>query len=362
VKILALNLGSTSTKLAYSENGVILKRHTIGHPVEDLARFESIWEQHDYRKNEIMLFLEAEGIDPTQLDAVVSRGGHTVPLEGGVYRITEEMLRQSASGKYGCHATDLGIKLAKAIAADYAEALTVDPPTTDEFEDLARFSGLPEIQRKSAFHVLNQRASAKYYAERSGSDYASLNLVVAHLGGGISVCAHRRGRLVDANNALTGDGPFSTNRSGGLPVGALVELCYSGQYTKEEMFHKLNGGGGMVAYIGESDVRRAEERAKAGDATCGQVLDAMAYQTAKEIGACAAVLAGEVDAIILTGGMANSARITDYIRSMVGFIAPVVLIPGEREMEALCRSAFDALSGSMEIKELKGGEDDAAKL
>lgn len=362
MKILALNLGSTSTKLAYSESGVILKRHTISHPAEDLAQFESIWEQHDYRKTEIISFLEAEGIDPSGLDAVVSRGGHTVPLEGGVYRITEEMLRQSASEKYGCHATDLGIKLAKAIAGNHAAALTVDPPTTDEFEALARYSGLPEIQRKSAFHVLNQRACAKYYAEQAGVDYSSLNLVVAHLGGGISVCAHRKGRLVDANNALTGDGPFSTNRSGGLPVGALVELCYSGQYTKEEMFHKLNGGGGMVAYIGESDVRRAEERANAGDTACAQVLDAMAYQTAKEIGACAAVLAGNVDAIILTGGMANSARITNDIRSMVEFIAPVVLVPGEREMEALCRSAFDALNGAMEIKELKGGEDHAAEL
>ena len=230
-------------------------------------------------------------------------------------------------------------------------ALTVDPPTTDEFEPLARYSGLPEMPRRSSFQVLNHRAVGKQYARDRGLDYQKLNLVVAHMGGGITVAAHKQGRLVDANNGIMGGGPFSTNRTGDVPVGDLVELCFSGA-SKAEVCRKLNGAGGLMAYLGESDAKKIEDEANAGSQKHREVLEAMAYQTSKEIAACAAVLCGRVDAVIITGGMANSKLLMDFIAEHVGFIAPVVLYPGEFEMQSLALNGYDALRGVEPIKEL----------
>lgn len=352
-RIVAINLGSTSTKFAYYEDEVCLVKENLIHSAEEIKAFPTIWDQHDYRLKAVTDCLACHSIAVEGLSAVVTRGGHTVPIEGGVYRINEPMLAQSASMRYGNHACDLGLKIATALSHQGPMALTVDPPTTDEFGPLARLSGLPELPRRSSFHALNHKAVAKQYAADIGRKYGELNLVVAHMGGGISVAAHQKGRAVDANNGLTGDGPFSTNRTGTLPVGALVDLCFSGQVTHAQMKKKLNGLGGMMAYLGENDALTVEKRAEAGDAQCALVLDAMCYQVGKEVAACAAVLHGQVDAILLTGGMANSKRLTGAIGEMVRFIAPVHVYPGEFEMQSLALSALEMLRGHEPLRELR---------
>ena len=351
-RIAAINLGSTSTKFAYYENETCVVKENLAHSAEEIKAFATIWDQQAYRLAAVTDCLVRHRINVSALDAVVTRGGHTVPIVGGVYRINETMLAQSASMKYGNHACDLGLRIATDLAAQGPLALTVDPPTTDEFEPLARLSGLPELPRRSSFHALNHKAVAKQYAADIGKKYGDLNLIVAHMGGGISVAAHRRGRAIDANNGLTGDGPFSTNRTGTLPVGALVDLCFSGAHTHQQMKKKLNGLGGMMAYLGENDTLTVENRAEAGDSQCALVLDAMCYQVGKEIGACAAVLHGEVDAILMTGGMANSKRLTETIADMVRFIAPVKVYPGEFEMQSLALSALEMLRGNEPLREL----------
>ena len=351
-KIAVINLGSTSTKAAYFEDDICKFSESIPHPAEELRKFVSNWEQYDYRKEQIVRFFERHGVAMDQLDAIVSRGGHTQPIHSGVYRITENMLRQSRSMQYGNHASDLGIRIAYDLARDKRFAFIVDSPCTDEFEPLARYSGLPEMPRQSRFHVLNHKACARAYCADHGLDYDKVNLVVAHMGGGSSVAAHRKGRLVDGDNGLDGDGPFSTNRTGALPVGALVDACYSGKYTHQEMRRKLNGLGGMMAYVNDNDVLSVYKKAAAGDKACMEVIDAMIYQTAKEIGAMATVLYGDVDAVLLTGGIANDEYITGQIEKRVKFIAPVFVYPGEREMLSLGQQTYYALIGKEEVFEL----------
>jgi butyrate kinase len=352
IKIVAINLGTTSTKIAYSENGQIKVRETLSHPAEELVKMRRFWDQEGLRKAAIEGFLAANTIRVEELDAFVAWGGHTEPVTGGVYRITPKLLEQSSSEKYGYHVADLAPRLAHAFAQRGPQAFVVDPPTIDEFNPLARYSGIPEIARQSRCQALNQKGNAKKYAREIGKKYEELRLIVVVMGGGISVVVHEYGRMVDANNGLDGDGPFSTNRSGGLPVGAVIDLCYSGRYTHTEMRKKINGSGGLLAYLGEFDVRKVEERIRQGDATAAEVLNAMIYQTAKEVGGAAAVLSGRVDAIVLAGGMANSTYIVDRLRERIGFIAPVVVYPGELEMESLCLSVYQALIGEEKIKEL----------
>lgn len=351
-KIIAINLGSTSTKIAYYTDEQCQFKENINHPIEEIKKFDSIWKQFDYRKEAILNFLKERALTMEEMDAVVTRGGHTIPIVGGTYRITETMLAQSASEKYGNHATDLGLKLAADFSKLGPQAFTVDPPVTDEFEPLARYSGIPEIRRRSSFHVLNHRAAGQQYARDIGEDYESMNLVVVHMGGGISVAAHKKGKLVDANNALTGDGPFSTNRCGDVPVGDLIRMCFSGGYTEAEMMRLINGGSGLVAYVGDSDVKRVSGRADQGDEACAEALDAMCYQVAKAVGSYAAVLDGDVKAILLTGGIAHSEKIVNAIRKKVEFIAPVVAYPGEYEMQSLALNTLDVLNGRKEAKEL----------
>jgi butyrate kinase len=351
-RILAINLGSTSTKLAYYEDRECVYNTNIKHDIADLQKFSTIWEQYDYRYEAILREMRKIGIRVQDLSAVVTRGGHTIPIEGGVYRINEPMLAMSASEKYGNHATDLGLKLAYRMSKEGPVPLTVDPPTTDEFEPFARYTGLPEIKRRSSFHALNHRAVAKQYAKDIGRPYKELNLIGAHMGGGITVVVHRKGRMVDANNGILGDGPFSSNRVGTLPVGALMDMCYSGEYTRQELRRKLNGNGGLTAFLGEPDVLTVEKRIENGDQEAEEVLGAMCYQTAKEIASLAAVLKGKVDAIYFTGGVAYSERVTGWIRERVEFLAPVVIYPGEYEMRSLALSSLDALCGTEPIKEL----------
>lgn len=351
-KILAINLGSTSTKLAYYEDTECVYTTNIKHDIADLKGFATIWAQYNYRYEAIMQEVQKIGVKAEELSAVVTRGGHTIPIEGGVYRVNESMLQMSASEKYGNHASDLGLMVVSEMAKFGPLPLTVDPPTTDEFEPFARYTGLPELQRRSAFHALNHRAVAKQYAKDIGKSYKDLNLIGAHMGGGITVAAHKKGRLVDANNGILGDGPFSSNRVGTLPVGALIDMCYSGDYTRQELRRRLNGNGGLMALLGETDVLTVEGMIDGGDKHAEEVLGAMCYQTAKEIASLAAVLKGDVDAIYFTGGVAYSKRVTDWIRGRVEFIAPIVIYPGEYEMRSLALTALDAICGNEPIKEL----------
>lgn len=350
-KILVMNLGSTSTKLAYYEDEAQVARQNIEHPVAETRQFKSFLDQDQYRIAYINRFMEENGIKLDELDAIVSRGGHTKPLEGGAYRVCPEMLEQQASGLYGSHPCDLGSKIAYSLAGQCrAIPLIVDPPITDEFEPLARLSGHPLFNRRSSFHALSHKATAKRYARENNLRYEDLNLIVVHLGGGISVAPHRKGRMVDGDNGLEGDGPFSTNRTGALPVGDLVRLCFSGKYTYPQIRKMLNGEGGLYAYLGESDVRTVSENAQT-DEKSRLCLDAMVYQTCKAIGASAVVLKGKVDAILLTGGIAYSEAIVQAIRDYCGFIAPIVVYPGENEMESLARGALEGLRDSGKIKD-----------
>lgn len=352
-KILAINLGSTSTKVAYYEDDICIKKENINHPAEEIKQFNSIWEQDEYRTNLIYKFMNENNIDKDSLDAIVSRGGHTKPLVSGVYKVNEEMLAQQASGKWGQHVADLGSKLAYMLCQNKkAIPLIVDPPITDEFEPLARVSGHPLIERRSSFHALSHKATAKRYARENGLKYEDLNLVVVHMGGGISVAPHKKGKMIDGENGLEGDGAFSTNRTGALPVGDLVRLCFSGKYSYEEVHKMIHGEGGLMAYLGTQDVKEVEENAKT-DEKSAFYLDAMIYQVCKQIGAMATVLCGKVDAILITGGIAYSKSIVQKIKDRVEFIAPVVVYPGENEMESLARGAFEGLSKITDVREFK---------
>ena len=350
-RIVVINLGSTSTKLAYYEDKTCMIKTKIDHTASEIKKYPKILDQYQYRLEAIVKFLKDHDIDYKQADAIVSCGGHTHPVVGGTYKINELLLNEVKIGKFGRHPGDIGVLIAYSMAGEgRAIPMVVDPPTTDEFEPLARYSGLPDMPRRSSFQVLNHRAVGRQYAKDVGRPYEELNLIVAHLGGGITVALHKRGKLVDANNGLEGDGPFSTNRTGSLPVGALVDACYSGKYTYSEMKRRINGQGGMMAYLGENNVQVIEKKALAGNAVYKECLDAMLYQTCKEIGSLAPLVGGKVDAILLTGGMAHSKYITSYIEEHVSFLAKVAIYPGEYEMQALASGAYDALTGAVDLK------------
>lgn len=354
-KILAINLGSTSTKIAYFENETCVLRESLSHDPEVLAACKDIWDQYDLREEAVLAFMAGHGIGLNDLDAVSSRGGNIEPTTGGTYRINQAMRAETRGCQWGTHVSHLGVEIAFRLAerSDHAVPVTTDLPTTDEFGPLARYSGLPEIQRESKFQALNHRAMARAYAESVDRSYEDMSLVVVMMGGGITVAAHDHGLMVDAQDGLGGDGCFSNNRCCGVPSAALVDLCYSGKYTHEEMRRHINGGAGLLAYTGTTDIRALVSRAEAGDACAAEALDAMCYQASKDIGAHATVLRGNVDAILLTGGMANASYLTERIRERVGFIAPVVVMPGEREMESLGINAYKAVSGQIELKEFE---------
>jgi butyrate kinase len=350
--LLAINPGSTSTKIAVFEGDKNVFQVTLRHSSEELAGYANVAAQYSFRKDIILQKLSEANIDINTIDVVVGRGGIVKPVESGVYEVNSAMLADLRSAKYGEHASNLGAIIAADIAASLpkARAFIADPVVVDELQDVARITGLPSIQRKTVFHALNQRAIARTYAKEVGKPYAALNLIVAHMGGGISVGAHRQGKIVDVNNAVDGDGAFSPERAGTLPTGQLAELCFSGKYTHQEVKKMLAGKGGLVAHLNSNDMQTVAAQVKAGDAKAKLVADAMAYQVGKDIGAAAAVLHGKVDAILLTGGVAYNAITTDYITAMVGFIAPVRVYPGEDEMGALAGNVNDALKGTLPIK------------
>lgn len=341
--ILVINPGSTSTKVALFAGTDCLVQENLTHDSASLRAFPRIVDQYDFRLAAIRDFVSRSSSGT--LAAVVGRGGLLHPLSGGTYAVNDLMQEDLRVGAQGEHASNLGGLLAHGLAAEAGvPALIVDPVAVDEMEDVARISGHPAIVRRSLFHALNIKAVSRRVAAEMGRPLAELNLVVAHLGGGISVAPLRKGRAVDVNNANE-MGPFSPERTGTLPAGDLAALCFTGQFSLQEMRRNLTGQGGVVAYLGTNDAREAYRRADDGDEYAALVMEAMAYQIAKEIGAMATVLAGDVDAIILTGGLAYSERLTKEIEASVGFIAPVIVHAGEDEMLALAEGAVRVLRG-----------------
>lgn len=353
-RMLIINPGSTSTKIGVYDDTTPVFEETLRHSSEEIAKYKTIFEQYDFRKEVILKSVKDNGIDIKSINAVVGRGGLLKPIEGGTYYVNERMLEDLKIGVQGQHASNLGGVIAYEIAKPLnIPSYIVDPVVVDEMEDIARISGMPEIQRICIFHPLNQKAMARKYARENGTKYEKLNLIVAHMGGGISVGAHRKGRVIDVNNALDGEGPFSPERTGTLPVGSLVKLCYSGKYTLDEMKKKITGKGGLVAYLNTNDGREVGRMAKEGNKEAELIYKAMAYQVAKEIGMCAAVLKGEVDAIILTGGLAYGKEYVEWIKERVSFISKVVVYPGEDELLALAEGGLRVLTGEEAAKEYK---------
>lgn len=350
-RILSINPGSTSTKIALYDNEQEVFNKTLRHSEAEIAQYDSIIDQAEFRRQMVMDALAESDINIQKLSAIVGRGGLVKAIPGGTYAITEGLLSDVRKSEKGEHASNLGAILAHEIASSLnLPSYIVDPVVVDEMEPIARISGHPEIERVSIFHALNQKAVAHRYAKSVGRRYEDLNLIIAHLGGGISVGAHKKGKVVDVNNALNGDGPFSPERSGGLPIGDLAKLCFSGRYTEKDIKKMITGHGGYVSYLSTNDGREVDKLVEEGDEQAALIRDAMGYQIAKEIGMCGAVLKGEVDQIILTGGLAYGRYMTDYITARVEFIAPVSVYPGEDEMSALTEGALRILRGEEEAK------------
>ena len=375
MRILVINPGSTSTKMAVYEDEKPLLLRNITHTAEELAPFDAITEQQDFRRQLVLDELRQSNI-PLEFDAVIGRGGLVKPIAGGVYEINQQMLDDTL---HGCvmhnHACNLGCLIAYEIAEEInarpavggspvqpavggspadtvprCRAFIADPGVVDELSPLARISGSPLMPRICIWHALNQRAIARRYARGIGKEYEDLNLIICHLGGGISIAAHEHGRAIDANNALDGEGPFSPERAGSLPAADLIRLCFSGKYNEKQLLKRIAGKAGLNAHLGTNNMREILQRIKEGDEHAKLIVEAMLYHVAKNIAAEAAVLCGNVDAILLTGGMAHSDYIVSELRRRIGFLAPVYTFPGEDEMEALALNALAVLQGKREAK------------
>ncbi|QHJ71438.1 butyrate kinase [Planococcus halotolerans] len=350
-RILVINPGSTSTKIGVFDNDILIMEKTIRHSTEAINEFPTIIDQYAFRKQTILEALDKEGMNVSKLSAVCGRGGLLRPIEGGTYAVNEAMLADLRKGVSGQHASNLGGIIANEIAAGLnIPAFIVDPVVVDELDPIARISGFSLIERKSIFHALNQKAVARRYAKEKGRRYEDLRLIVTHMGGGITVGVHKEGRVVEVNNGLHGDGPFSPERAGTVPAGDLVELCFSGQYYRHEIMKRLVGQGGLVSYLGTNDAVTVEKRIQKGDRQAEMVYDAMAYQVAKEIGSASAVLQGKVDAIILTGGLAYGKGFVKAISDRISWIADVAVHPGENELQALAEGAVRVLNNEETAK------------
>lgn len=351
MKILVINPGSTTTKIAVYDNDRAVMVKSIAHSADELLPFERVTDQIDFRLALIHQALAEDGLD-IAFDAVIGRGLLAKPVEGGVYPVTPKMLHDAINAEHQ-HAADLGCVLAEKIASRIpgCKCYIADPGTVDELDDCARISGSPHCPRICIWHALNQRAIARIFARQTGRKYENLNLIICHLGGGISVAAHNHGRAIDANNALDGEGPFSPERAGSLPAVELIKLCYSGRYTQQQLLKRIAGKAGLTAHLGTNDMREILKRIASGDSKAALVVDAMIYNIAKCIASEGAVLYGNVDAILLTGGMAHSAYVIDRLRPRIEWIAPVHVYPGEGEMDALAQNALMALRGDLPLKE-----------
>jgi butyrate kinase len=351
-RIFVVNIGSSSTKAAYYEDETCVFKENITHPLEETGKYADVMEQKDYRRSVIEEYMRGRGLSPSDMDAIVSRGGHTAPLKSGAFRINALMLGQIASGAYGRHAADVGPGVAFDMCAGLkAIPLVVDTPCTDEFTPVAKLTGHPLFPRQTRFHALSHKATARRYARETGAGYDELNLITIHMGGGITLAAHEKGAMIDGNNGIEGEGPYSTNRSGGLLAQSVVDVCFSGKYSKKEVSEMINGKGGLVAYLGESDVLTVKEMAKS-NPDAALYLEGMLYQTCKEAGALAAALSGAVDAVLVTGGMAYGEDIVKYISDRLSFIAKVKAYPGENEMESLALGALSVLRDPSLLREM----------
>lgn len=349
IKSLIINPGSTSTKIGVFEDETLLFEETLRHSTEEIAQYASIVDQKDFRKEIIMNLLKEKNFDVSSLGVVVGRGGMLKPIPGGTYAVSDDLLNDLKIGKQGQHASNLGGILAREIADPLGiPSYIVDPVVVDELMPIARYSGVPELPRTSVFHALNQKAVAKRYAKEKGVAYESLNLIVVHMGGGVSVGAHDHGRVVDVFNALDGDGAFSPERAGAVPSGALIKLCYSGKYSEKEVYKMIVGNGGFNAYLGTNDMRNVEKMVNDGDEHAAEVREAFILQVSKNIGSMATVLNGKVDQIIMTGGIAYNKTVTDALAARTGFIAPITVYPGEDELLALTQGALRVMNGEEE--------------
>lgn len=360
-RILVVNTGSTSTKIGFYDAGEMLFEKNLTHSAEEVAKYASVMDQGGMRRDAITAFLAEKGIVLETIDLVMARGGLITPIRTGVYGVNQEMKDALMSGKDGVHACNLSALIADDIAAEVnkaraekgiageCRAFIADPPMADEMLPEVKVGGIPEFERRTLFHALNSRAMVRWYARSVGKTNKEVTVIVAHMGGGSSVSLHRNGLVIDTTDALGGDGPVSPERAGTVPGFPLVEMCFSGRYTKDEIKKKLVGKGGAVAYFGTNDIREVAARADAGDARCEVFLKGFAVSVAKYIASLAVVVDGKVDAIVLTGGIANSKAITDDISRRVGFIAPVEVYPGENELESLAENGYGILAGEFEI-------------
>ena len=350
--LLIINPGSTSTKIGVFQDEKELFQETLRHSSDEIAKYDTIFDQMDFRKDLIVNILKEKNFDLNSLTAVVGRGGMLNPMASGTYKVNEKMLEDLKIGVQGQHASNLGGMLANKIAGELnIPAFIVDPVVVDELDDVARVSGVPELPRVSKFHSLNQKAVAKRYAKENGIKYEDLNLIVVHMGGGVSVGAHKDGRVIDVNNALDGEGPFSPERAGTVPVGALIKMCYSGKYSENEVYTKIVGKGGYVAYLNTNDARDVLKLVDEGDKKAELYFNAFIYQVSKSVGEMSTVLKGKVDRIIFTGGIAYSEKVVEELRERIGWIAEITVYPGEDELLALAEGALRVLNGEEEVKE-----------
>lgn len=348
IKSLIINPGSTSTKIGVFEDETLLFEETLRHSTDEIAQYASIVDQKDFRKNIILDLMKEKDFDIKSLDMIVGRGGMLKPIPGGTYEVTPDLLEDLKIGKQGQHASNLGGILAREIADEIGvKAFIVDPVVVDEMMPAARYSGVPELPRKSVLHALNQKAVAKRYAKENGKKYEELNLIVVHMGGGVSVGAHLNGKIVDVFNALDGDGAFSPERAGGVPTGGLIKMCFSGEYTEKEVYKKIVGNGGLNAYLHTNDMRDVIKMSET-DAYAKEVQDAFVLQVSKDIGSMACVLKGKVDSIIVTGGIAYNQGIVDALKEAAGFIAPFTVYAGEDELLALVQGGLRVMNGEEE--------------
>jgi butyrate kinase len=358
VFFIAINPGSTSTKMAVYHNKECIFEENIKHSAEELAPFEKITDQFEFRKKAILDRLNSANIDRQKVRVIMGRGGLVYPIESGVYHINEQMKYDMVHSPIGEHASNLGGFIAEDLAKDFpnAQAYICDPVVTDEMSEIAHVSGHPAFTRRSVFHALNQKATARRHSLAVGKRYEELNLIVVHLGGGISIGAHQNGRVVDVNHAIGGEGPFSPERAGGVSVIDAIKLAYTGKYTEKEFTKMLIGNGGLCAHLGTNNAYEVEQRVKKGDPQACLIYEAMAYQVAKFIGCMAVVLKGKVDGILITGGIAYDQWFVGKLREFADWIGPFFIYPGENEMEALAMNALRVFLGEVEVKEYERKE------
>lgn len=352
VKSLIINPGSTSTKIGVFEDETLLFEETLRHSTEEISQYASIVDQKDFRKKIITDLLKEKDFDIKSLGMVVGRGGMLKPIPGGTYAVTDDLLEDLKIGKQGQHASNLGGILAREIADEIGvPSYIVDPVVVDELAPVARYSGVRELPRTSVFHALNQKAVAKRYSKEAGKAYDSMNLIVVHMGGGVSVGAHEKGKVIDVFNALDGDGAFSPERAGAVPSGALIKMCFSGEYTEKEVYSKIVGKGGFNSYLGTNDMRNVIKMIEEGNEEAKAMFDAFIFQVIKDIGSMACVLNGKVDQIIVTGGIAYNAKVIEALKEKAGWIAPFTVYPGEDELLALVQGGLRVLNGEEKAME-----------